>query len=176
MKYPTLSTEAAGERKRLFVLVLLAPIFLAAIPAVLIFGGRALDRLLGLPMLWFGWGSVLGGLALAIPGLVFGLWSNGEQFTRGRGTPLPYVPSQELVTSGPYAYTRNPMALGAILMYLGVAVWAGSIMAALIVVALSAVLLNFIHRGEEPALEARFGEAYNRYRQQTPFLIPRLRR
>ena len=32
----------------------------------------------------------------------------------------------ELVTQGPYAYTRNPMTLGAFLLYVGIGVWIGS--------------------------------------------------
>jgi len=38
--------------------------------------------------------------------------------TRGRGTPLPVMPTQELLTEGPFRYSRNPMTLGTILAYL----------------------------------------------------------
>ncbi len=176
MKYPTLSTQEASARQRIAVLALAAPLFLAIIPAGLILAGRALDRLFRLPRVALGWGNTSLGGTLGAVGFVFAMWSIGEQFTRGRGTPIPKVPSQELVTSGPYTYTRNPMALGTILMYLGVAVWIGSLMAALIVALLSALLLSFIKQGEESALEARFGDAYRAYRRRTPFLIPRLRR
>jgi protein-S-isoprenylcysteine O-methyltransferase Ste14 len=176
MKYPALSTEEASARQRAAVLALAAPVFLAIIPAGLILAGRALDRVLRLPRVALGWGNKsLGGL-LGVSGFAFAMWSIVEQFERGRGTPIPKVASQELVASGPYAYTRNPMALGTILMYLGVAVWISSITAALIVVLLSALLLSFIKHGEEAALEARFGDAYRAYRRRTPFLIPRLRR
>jgi protein-S-isoprenylcysteine O-methyltransferase Ste14 len=176
VKYPSLSTQEASARQRIAVLALAAPLFLAIIPAGLILTGRALDRLLGLPRVALGWGNTsLGGL-LGLSGFLFAGWSIVEQFERGRGTPIPKVASQELVTTGPYACTRNPMALGTILMYLGVAVWIGSIMAALIVALLGALLLSFIKQGEEAALEARFGEAYRAYRRRTPFLIPRLRR
>lgn len=176
MKYPTLSTQEASTRRRAAVLALAAPVFLAIIPAGLILAGRALDRLFGLPRITLGWENAsLGGL-LGLIGLAFAGWSIAEQFERGRGTPIPQIASQELVTTGPYAYTRNPMALGTILMYLGVAVWIGSAMAALIVVLLGALLLSFIKQGEEAALEARFGDAYRAYRHRTPFLIPRLRR
>jgi protein-S-isoprenylcysteine O-methyltransferase Ste14 len=176
MKYPTLSTQEASVRKRTAVLVLAAPLFLGIIPAGLILVGRALDRLFRLPRIALGWGNTsLGGLLGAV-GFAFAMWSIVEQFERGRGTPIPKVPSQELVTSGPYAYTRNPMALGTILMYLGVAVWIGSLMAALIVALLGGLLLSYIKRAEEPALAARFGDAYRAYCRRTPFLIPRLRR
>jgi protein-S-isoprenylcysteine O-methyltransferase Ste14 len=176
MKYPTLSTEEASVRKRAGVLALAAPVFLAIIPARLILAGRALDRLLGLPRVALGWSNTLLGGLLGAVGFAFAMWSIGEQFTLGRGTPIPKVASQELVTTGPYAYTRNPMALGTILMYLGVAVWIGSLMATLIVALLGGLLLSYIKRAEEPTLAARFGDAYRAYRRRTPFLIPRLRR
>jgi protein-S-isoprenylcysteine O-methyltransferase Ste14 len=39
------------------------------------------------------------------------------EFTiRGRGTPYPWDPPSELVTTGPYAYAANPMQISAVLM------------------------------------------------------------
>ncbi len=67
-----------------------------------------------------GWPDIaLGGIALVV-------WSVSIQYTLGKGTPAPRVATQRLVTEGPYAYTRNPMTLGALLIYLGIGVWMGS--------------------------------------------------
>jgi protein-S-isoprenylcysteine O-methyltransferase Ste14 len=45
---------------------------------------------------------------LLIP-CVLGLAATQELATRGRGTPFPFDPPKDLVTTGPYAYLRNPI-------------------------------------------------------------------
>ena len=117
--------------------------------------------MLGLPVLFSGW--------------LFAIWSIYVQFTIGRGTPIPVMATQELIIQPPYAYTRNPMALGAIVMYTGVCILVGSIGSLLLVVIGAAALLTYIYRFEEQEMVLRFGDAYLAYRQQTPFIIPRFR-
>jgi protein-S-isoprenylcysteine O-methyltransferase Ste14 len=53
--------------------------------------------------------------ALAIPA-VFGLSAVQEFASRGGGTPVPFDPPKRLVTTGAYAYVRNPMQLSAVVM------------------------------------------------------------
>ena len=68
-----------------------------------------------------------------------------------------------LLTTGPYALTRNPMYLGWGLLHLGSALLAGS--SWLLVAELPAALA--VHRAvlsEEQRLEARFGDEFDRYR------------
>ncbi len=84
--------------------------------------------------------------------------------------------TQDLVVEPPYTYTRNPMALGAILMYLGVAVLRRSLAGVGMVLVGGATLLTYIKRVEESEMLARFGEEYVTYRERTPFLLPRLTR
>ena len=43
--------------------------------------------------------------------------------TRGRGTPAPTAPTTELVQSGLFRYSRNPMYAGALLIVLGYPLW-----------------------------------------------------
>jgi protein-S-isoprenylcysteine O-methyltransferase Ste14 len=83
------------------------------------------------------------------------------------------MPTQELLTDGPFRFCRNPMTLGAILAYLGMAVAARTVAGTALVVALAATLLVYLRRLEEGELTARFGEAYLAYRRETPFIIPR---
>ena len=97
------------------------------IPRFIINQGRALDELLGLSDLYFGAINLLIGGLLALAGLSLGLWSVLDQFERGRGTPLPFMPTQELLVSGPFRYCRNPMTLGTIVFYLGIAIAAGTL-------------------------------------------------
>jgi protein-S-isoprenylcysteine O-methyltransferase Ste14 len=115
---------------------------------------------------------ILGGF-LTVVGLSLGFWSVITQLDRGRGTPLPVVPTQELLTEGPFRYCRNPMTLGAILAYLGIAVAARTIAGTALVLSLAASLLVYLRRLEEGELAERFGEAYLVYRREVPFIIPR---
>jgi protein-S-isoprenylcysteine O-methyltransferase Ste14 len=115
---------------------------------------------------------IVGGL-LTVLGFSLGLWSVEVQVDRGRGTPLPVMPTQELLTEGPFRYCRNPMTLGAILAYLGMAVAARTTAGTALVLSLAASLLVYLKRLEEGELAERFGEAYLAYRRETPFIIPR---
>jgi protein-S-isoprenylcysteine O-methyltransferase Ste14 len=88
---------------------------------------------------------------------------------------VPLMATQELVVEPPYTYCRNPMALGAIGMYPGVALLFQSFGAGTLVLLFAAVLLTYIKRGEEKEMTARFGPEYLAYKQRTRFLIPRIR-
>lgn len=81
--------------------------------------------------------------------------------------------NEALATSGPYAYTRNPLYLGSLLMGVGFAVaarswWVGG---ALVVMFL-AIYLPVI-RGEEAFLRTKFPE-FEEYARRVPRLFPRL--
>jgi protein-S-isoprenylcysteine O-methyltransferase Ste14 len=136
--------------------------------------GPRLDRRLGLPPFGIGRANLILGGLLTVLGFSLGFWSVDTQLTRGRGTPLPVMPTQELLTEGPFRYCRNPMTLGTILAYLGLAVARGTTAGMVIVLALGASLLAYLKRLEERELAERFGEAYMAYKRETPFIIPRL--
>lgn len=82
--------------------------------------------------------------------------------------------NQELATSGPYAYCRNPLYLGSLVIAVGFAIAARSPwIAALLLIMLLAIYLPVI-RSEEEFLTARFPE-YADYARRVPRLLPRLR-
>lgn len=162
-----------SERVRAVVLVLLAPIFLIALPVLFTGLGALLDQQLQWPPVPPLPVNLILGLPMVLSGGALGLWSNHRLFTTGRGTPLPVMPTQELIVEAPYTRTRNPMALGAIVMYLGVAVLIQSLGAVLVVLLCAAALLAYIRLFEERTTAARFGQAYLDYRRRTPFLVPR---
>ena len=165
--------SAAGE---VAIMLLAGPIFLCLLPFLVAGVGPRLDRRLGLPPLRIGRvNRILGGL-LTVLGFSLGFWSIVVQMTRGRGTPLPVMPTQELLTEGPFRYCRNPMTLGTILAYLGMAVAVGTIAGTVLVLSLAASLLVYLKRLEEGEFAERFGEAYLAYKRETPFIIPRLPR
>jgi len=131
--------------------------------------GLSIDRGLGLTTLpafvrFAGVGFVLVGLG--------GLAWCFSLFARARGTPNPRLPPSRLVTSGPYAWTRNPIAGSHFLAVLGVALVVGSPLAVLIVFLLG-IPANLVVRHEEKTLELRFGTDYRAYRESVPRWIPR---
>lgn len=115
---------------------------------------------------------IIGGL-LTVVGFALAFWSIDAQLTRGRGTPLPLMPTQELVTDGPFHYSRNPMTLGTVLAYLGIGIASGTTAGTALVLTLAGGLLAYLKGLEEGELADRFGETYFAYKRQTPFLIPR---
>jgi protein-S-isoprenylcysteine O-methyltransferase Ste14 len=160
-------SRLAGLAVEGFFFVILLPIGMRR-------AGNRLDRHLKLPK--FSLPAIGKGLSLllAAAGLIFALWSIRDQFERGRGTPVPAMPTQELLTGGPYTHSRNPMALGTLLLYLGLGLWSGSLSMIALVLAFFGLLLVYIKRVEEREMEARFGDAYRAYRRNTPFLLPGL--
>jgi protein-S-isoprenylcysteine O-methyltransferase Ste14 len=173
-RYARWAQREHGEATRIAALVPLGPVFLGLLPLVVAGVGPRLDRHLGLP----GFGAhranlILGGI-LSITGFSLAFWSIDLQLNRGRGTPLPVMPTQELLTEGPFRSCRNPMTLGTILGYLGLAVAAGTTAGTGLVVALATLLLVYLKRLEEGELTERFGEAYLAYKRDTPFIVPRL--
>lgn len=162
-----------SERSRTLVLALLAPVFLVALPALFISLGGWIDEQMGWPPVPAPPLQLIIGIPLVLAGAGLGLWSNHRLFTTGRGTPLPVMPTQELIVEPPYTLSRNPMALGAIALYLGVSALARSWGAALLVLLCAAALLCYIKFVEERGLVARFGDPYVEYRGRTPFLVPR---
>lgn len=158
--------------RRLALLVVAGSFFLILLPILLVLFSAWLDGRLSLPSFaWTPWTTLLG-WALIISGFLFAMWAVVVQFTLGRGTPVPVMATQELIVRPPYNYCRNPMALGTIVMYLGVAVAIGSVSAIVLTLLGAALLLSYIKIAEEEEMTLRFGDSYQAYRQQTPFIIP----
>jgi hypothetical protein len=101
-------------------------------------------------------------LLLVVPGLLL------------RGFASGYVKKNaELTTTGPYAYTRNPLYLGSILIAVGFALAARSIWIALALVALFLAIYLPVIRAEEQYLRSVF-PGFDAYATEVPRLIPRL--
>ncbi|MBZ5570654.1 MAG: isoprenylcysteine carboxylmethyltransferase family protein [Acidobacteriia bacterium] len=107
---------------------------------------------------WAGVAIVLGGLTIGVPARTL--------FARTGQNPKPWTPSPELLLSGPYRFTRNPMYVGVTLVQVGLGLafknlWI-SVLApfSLLVVHFTAVL------PEERYLTERFGESYRAYQEK----------
>jgi protein-S-isoprenylcysteine O-methyltransferase Ste14 len=112
-------------------------------------------------------------------GLFFALWSNICLRTVGRGGPTDGFGkavsprTRKLVTTGPYRYTRNPMAFGTFLCYFALALYLNSIPVVVFLIILLPLALAYIRRWEERRLAADFGEKFAEYRKRVPMFFPR---
>jgi protein-S-isoprenylcysteine O-methyltransferase Ste14 len=152
--------------------------FGAGIPLVLYWAAGFSDRYFMVQLLPLA-GLRLGlALLIGIVGLVFILWSNLSLLVVGKGGPADVFGvavsprTRHLVTSGPYRYTRNPMAFGALLVYFGVAVFLDSVVSLALVCLIAAGAVKYLRRVEEKRLRRDFGEAFEQYRRAVPLLVP----
>ena len=91
----------------------------------------------------------------------------------GGGGPGLETPPECLVSSGPYAYTRNPMYLGHIIFLIGLTLTFQSWLAALIAIAV-AIWFHMRILGDEKKLAARLGKPYVDYANAVKRWIPGL--
>lgn len=121
------------------------------------------------------WAAVAAAAALLLVGLTLFTSSLWHFATEGRGTLAPWDPPRRLVVRGPYRYVRNPMISGVIFMLLGVALGLRSTPHGVWAAIFTGANLLLIPFFEEPQLEARFGDAYRRYRRGVRRFLPSVR-
>jgi len=80
--------------------------------------------------------------------------------------------NRTLATGGPYAYTRNPLYLGSLIVGAGFAVAGGSWILGLLLLGFFMGVYWPVMRREEQHLHQRFGEAFARYARTVPFFFP----
>lgn len=179
-----LAGEAVGVLTALFPALLLAHWTLRRTHVVVRAWAQAAwagGLLVGLPVLVLApappWPAAVTsvGLQLAAVACLPGLAAMRELADVGRGTPLPYDPPAQLVTSGPYAYVRNPMQLTVAATFAVLAVVLGEpalLVGVLVAVAYSVGIADW-HEGNE--LRRAFGRTWTRYRAAVRPWLPRLR-
>jgi protein-S-isoprenylcysteine O-methyltransferase Ste14 len=153
--------------ERTLATLLGATLFIAGIPAFIFWVGRVCIRGPTLPVLS---ARILSGASFLL-GIPWMVWAIVWQLVKGKGTPVPVVPTKHFLRNGPYCFVRNPMMLGFFLYLLGFALywnkW-GSLVSAIALEALLCLEIKFI---EEPELTRRFGDAYREYKKETPFIV-----
>jgi len=85
------------------------------------------------------------------------------------------VKAKELVTCGPYSFTRNPLYIGNVLIYVGFGIITYSLFPYLQLVALAWFIFQYILiiGIEEEFLAGKFGEKYSEYKKNTPRFFPK---
>ena len=81
---------------------------------------------------------------------------------------------KQLATSGPYAYTRNPLYLGSVLLGAGFSVASHSWISTALLAAYLLVFYPVVIRREQKELKALYGAAFVEYASQVPAFWPRL--
>ena len=103
-------------------------------------------------------------LLLVVPGVCLRAYASG------------YVKKNaELTMTGPYAYTRNPLYLGSMLIAFGFALASRSIWIAIALAVLFAIIYVPVIKGEEAFLRSTFPE-FDAYSRRVSRLLPRLGR
>jgi protein-S-isoprenylcysteine O-methyltransferase Ste14 len=126
-----------------------------------------LDRLYPLP--WPGLNDLpaqIIGYGLGAVGLLLIAWG-AVTLLHARTTLLPHRGAGQLVTHGAFGFRRNPIYMGEVLMFLGLAQATGNLWMAIMAPLFAVAVLVLAILPEERHLEARFGEDYLAYKDRT---------
>ena len=107
-------------------------------------------------------GSLLAGLPIAVCGLALRAWAAGC-----------LAKNRELATGGPYAYTRNPLYIGTLLVAAGLVVASRNVFLGVLFAAVFLFIYLPVIQLEEQHLRQIFPD-YAEYAGAVPALIPRL--
>jgi protein-S-isoprenylcysteine O-methyltransferase Ste14 len=103
----------------------------------------------------------LGGLGLAV--------YCSRLFARiGKGTPVPIAPPTELVVSGLYRFTRNPIYVAQVAILSSYFCYSGELALLLYSGVWALLVQGFVVWIEEPDLRRRFGDSYLEYTREVP--------
>src|SRR5262249_8760367 len=140
-------------------------------PPLLIAAALAAAVLLGsfYPLRWPGLGDLPAQIIGYGLGVLGGLLTGWGFIPLNRAAPTipPHKPVKRLVTHGAFRFRRNPIYMGEVLIFLGLAQVTGNIWMALVAPPLAILLFALAILPEERHLEARFGEEYLAYKART---------
>jgi protein-S-isoprenylcysteine O-methyltransferase Ste14 len=105
-----------------------------------------------------GWVLLSAGILIVAPAL----W----KFIVSRNTVVTMKPAHSLQTTGIYAFTRNPMYLGLLLLYSGIGVSKGNWWTFIVIPLLIIAVQLYVIRKEENYLQRAFGNEYLRYKKK----------
>jgi protein-S-isoprenylcysteine O-methyltransferase Ste14 len=147
----------------LFFWVILLPIVHAGIPFLLSLLTPHYGWIENQPGFW----NFLGLIPIAFAALGL-LWLMILHFSRiPKRLKLERTPTYLLI-HGPYKYTRNPMYIAELALWLGWAIFYGSIVVFLGFLLMWPTMNYRVIPREERDLEARFGESYLKYKNRVP--------
>ena len=111
---------------------------------------------------------------LWIAGVIILLWCFWDFLAKGHGTPAPIDPPKELVFSGLYRYTRNPMYVAVLLIIIGHFLWFKTVWMIVYAAVVFLAFYLFVTLYEEPHLKKTFGAGYEEYLKRVPRWFPHI--
>jgi protein-S-isoprenylcysteine O-methyltransferase Ste14 len=141
-------------------------VFPPAVPLLTVLIGIALERLwpvgIGVASPYRYW---IGGLIVAGAVLGLGAWSVVLLRRTGQ-SENPWKPTTQIIQSGPFRITRNPMYLQMVFVCIGIAVLLDNLWIVILTASCAYVLQRLAIAPEEAYLERKFGEAYLAYKRK----------
>ena len=110
-------------------------------------------------------GARAAGLFVICGGLLVGFGAL-RQMRRAQTSPNPHKPANALVEAGVFQYTRNPLYLSMLIIYVGIAICVNVLWLVLLFPFLIWSVQNWVVKPEEFYLERRFGDAYSQYKKR----------
>jgi protein-S-isoprenylcysteine O-methyltransferase Ste14 len=107
--------------------------------------------------------ALVAGACVSLLGLAIRAWASGH-----------IRKNAELATSGPYAFTRNPLYFGSFLLGLGFTIASGRWLLAVLFAALFIGIYLPTMRVEASTVAQLFGSEFETYRRSVPLFFPRL--
>ncbi len=104
--------------------------------------------------------TLIVGVLVALPGLALRAWATGH-----------LRKNDALATTGPYAYTRNPLYLGSFVIGLGFTIAAGRLILGLLFALLFLGIYVPVMRVETKTLDELFGKDYQDYAAAVPLFM-----
>ncbi len=127
-----------------------------------VLSGIELNRLYSLELLTPIWSIWLGVAMIVISLAVAG--SGFREFGRNRNPVLPNLPIKELMTRGPFRYSRNPLYVALALLHAGLGLVSGSVWILLTLLPTMLIVRYRVISREEAYLTRRFGQEYLAYK------------
>jgi len=107
--------------------------------------------------------SLLAGIPIALLGALIRAWASGH-----------LRKNKALATSGPYAYSRNPLYFGSFVMAVGCAVCGGRLLLGLWLVGFFLIVYWPVMQAEAEHIRKLFSPAYEQWAANVPMFFPRL--
>lgn len=107
--------------------------------------------------------ALVAGACVSVLGLAIRAWASGH-----------IRKNAQLATSGPYAFTRNPLYFGSFLLGLGFTIASGRWLLAVLFGALFLGIYLPVMRVEASTMGQLFGSDFEVYRRSVPLFFPRL--
>ena len=111
-------------------------------------------------------------LLIVAAGIGLRTWAGGSA---GNHTRTVEIEAPQLTTGGPYAYVRNPIYLGTVIIGIGMVGILGDARLLVLHAVVSTLLFALVVPCEEQFLRTKYGGEYEAYFRAVPRLIPKFR-